>query len=792
MTRWGLGVDLGTSFSAGAAAVDGGVDLLEVGGDRRVPSTVLLTEDGRLLAGAYAERMVGRLPDRAERNPRRYVGRAPMLLGGQPVSAVDALAAVLALFVQEGRRRHDGDPARIVLTHPAAWTPPQRDELREVAARVLPRADVELVAEPVAAAVHYAREHRVDGPVAVYDLGAGSVDTAVLAAERGGFRVLGTPGGDPDLGGEVFDQLVYRHVGEQLAHSAPHWWAELATNPERAWLAAAADLLTEARLAKEALSEAETTSRYVIGADTDVHVSRAELDALIGDDVRRSARILAGTLADTEPAAVFLTGGSSRTPLVERVLRDAHGDLVRTRRDPKSAVALGAAWRSLGATTPPVAPRTASPVAQPVAQPVAPGRPGRPDPALPRTPPAHSAPTPAPAQAARGLATLAEAVLDARVAAGRLYTWSAPDGPGGAHRIARVDPRTGRADHKIRLGRLVGWAVSAAGVVVAERRDGELRCHTLGRDLSVGATSVLPTPYRPFLLADGPVAWAVLRSPDTHLVDGQAPGETGSLAVQVFPLGARPGTPAGPVVALGPAVYRYADPARRFLDPDGPSSSAPALFGDGRSCAVITAHPHRQALSLVGPSGEVVQVAEQQPQPGRTPWAQQVLGAAGRWLLATSVGLESYADLRHGTDRRLFLPRPPGGAVRWVAAGPHAFGLAVDRLAPGRGFTLHVLVDGRRRELGRWPALLGSPAAARPDDAPRVRPDGPELLVGVADGTGGSHLVRADPDAARVLASAPGWVEPVGRIGDTVLGRHVPDAPPGDGCADAGLLVRLR
>ncbi|MBW0111934.1 hypothetical protein I4I84_24790, partial [Pseudonocardia sp. KRD-182] len=66
---WALGVDLGTSYAAGAVAVDGSVELLEVGGEARVPTTVLLTEDARLVAGSYAQRAVGRLPDRAERNP---------------------------------------------------------------------------------------------------------------------------------------------------------------------------------------------------------------------------------------------------------------------------------------------------------------------------------------------------------------------------------------------------------------------------------------------------------------------------------------------------------------------------------------------------------------------------------------------------------------------------------------------------------------------------------------------------------------------------------------------------
>ncbi len=351
MRRWVLGVDLGTSFSAGAVGADDRVELLEVGGDRRMPSTVVLTEEGRLLAGAYAQRTIGRLPDRAERNPKRYVGRAPMLLGGQSVTAVDALAALLELFAHEARRHQDGtEPAMIVLTHPVAWTDAQRGVLREAAQRVLPDTEVALLAEPVAAAVHYVHDRGQPddgrtGQVAVYDLGGGTFDTAVLTADREAFRVVGRPGGDPEIGGEAFDQLVYQHFGAQLEHAAPDWWRDVQSNPDRRWLAAATDLLSEARIAKESLSEYETASQYIPGADTDVALSRAELEQLIGGDIRRTLRLLDETIevAGGELRGVFLTGGASRTPLVEQTLRGSYDGLVRTWKDPKTVVAMGAA-----------------------------------------------------------------------------------------------------------------------------------------------------------------------------------------------------------------------------------------------------------------------------------------------------------------------------------------------------------------------------------------------------------------------------------------------------------------
>ncbi|MBW0117951.1 hypothetical protein, partial [Pseudonocardia abyssalis] len=363
----------------------------------------------------------------------------------------------------------------------------------------------------------------------------------------------------------------------------------------------------------------------------------------------------------------------------------------------------------------------------------------------------------------------------AQVVGGRLYVWSAPDGPAGRHRIARIDPVTGQADRKIRFGRLVGWAVAEGGIVVAERRGGDLHCHTLGPDLSVGTSTPLPTPYRPFLVAAGGIAWAVLRSPDTRMTGPLE--ESGTLAVQVIPL--RRGAP-GPVLPLGPAVFAYLDGTRRSLDPTARAGSAvPALLGDGRSLALVLGRAGRQAVCLVGPGGEITAVADETG-------VRQVVASGGRWLLAGAAGLEHRADPR-GTGRRVVLPRPPGGDVRWAVAGRQAFGLAVG----ATGLVVHALSDGGLRELGRLPSLLGSPAAARADEAPRVRAEGESLLLGAGDGSGNSQLVAAGPPGLRVLATARGWLEPVGRAAGALLARHVPAAAPGDSCSDPGTLVRI-
>ncbi|MFB9677156.1 Hsp70 family protein [Streptosporangium vulgare] len=351
MAQWCLGVDLGTSFSAGVMAAEGRFDVLEVEGERRIPSAVMLDERGTLVAGRIAQRGIAISPERVERNPKRYVGRGRMLLGGVPVDVADALAALLELFVSEGRRRFDGaDPDCIALTHPVAWGADRKAVLLAAARKVVSGVRIALIDEPVASARYFASAGRATGGsrLAVYDLGGGTFDAAVLTVDGGDFAVVGEPGGSDEIGGEGFDEQVFAFLGAQIERLDADWWLQVTTNPERRYVSYAADLLKMAREAKETLSKFDTSSHYVVGINEDVHITRADLEDLIGEEIVRTVDILdetirgAGVESD-ELAAVFMTGGPSRMPLVQKAVRERFGERVRTYDDPKIVVAYGAA-----------------------------------------------------------------------------------------------------------------------------------------------------------------------------------------------------------------------------------------------------------------------------------------------------------------------------------------------------------------------------------------------------------------------------------------------------------------
>jgi molecular chaperone DnaK len=217
--------------------------------------------------------------------------------------------------------------------------------------------NVALISEPVAAAVAYAADVEVlDGShVAVYDLGGGTFDMTLLRFSGGTFSIVGRPGGDVNLGGELFDELLVNMVGERLD---PAVWDEMQVSDDQSWQQAAAALRTECRRAKEALS----TNSYadlvlpLPGGMTSQRITRDDLETLVQPYITESVRLLVQGVSDAgvDPhslAAVYLVGGASRMPLVERSVAEAlPGVTVSRRGDPKTAVAVGATLAELSAS----------------------------------------------------------------------------------------------------------------------------------------------------------------------------------------------------------------------------------------------------------------------------------------------------------------------------------------------------------------------------------------------------------------------------------------------------------
>jgi actin-like ATPase involved in cell morphogenesis len=345
-----LGIDLGTTRTAAAIgrldARPGETEIVNLG-DRSsaVPSVLYIGDDGSVVVGEAAERRAVSSPDHVVREFKRRIGDpTPLLVGGRPWAPEDLSGRLVRWVVDRVAQREAGPATRIAVTLPASWGPHKKERLGgALAAQGL---QVSYLAEPQAAALHYAAAERVEpgSTIAVYDFGGGTFDAAVVHKDGNSFNLLGRPEGVDRLGGIDFDEIVFEHVVAGL----PEAFEGLDEN-DPAVLSAIAAIRRECVEAKEALSSDTEVSIPVLtpAAQGSVRMHRSEFEAAIRPQVEETVDALqravsSAGLTPPQLSAVLLVGGSSRIPLVGQLVSEQLGRPVTVDVDPKNAISMGA------------------------------------------------------------------------------------------------------------------------------------------------------------------------------------------------------------------------------------------------------------------------------------------------------------------------------------------------------------------------------------------------------------------------------------------------------------------
>lgn len=353
---WMLSIDFGTSNTAAAhtGAVSGVIEPLQLSHNRTtMSSSVFVESPDHIQVGDVAA-------DRAQSNPaafmpapKRFVGQGVVNLAGYAMSSSVPVAAVLKSVMKRAVAAHAGElPGELILTHPEAWSQREIQILLDAALSLgVDGSQIKTVSEPRAAARYYARSNSLAAGtrIAVFDFGGGTLDIAVLEANAENDFTVVAAGGDNGIGGKSFDSLIRRWVDEQLEGRNP----DLLDYLRGAAPTDVRQALEESiRSAKELLSEAPSATITVSGGGyrESLHFTRDEFEELIAPAMDNAVALTRNTLSAagiSDPgqlAALYLTGGSSRIPLVHERLKDLGP--IATLDDPKTVVAQGAlaAW----------------------------------------------------------------------------------------------------------------------------------------------------------------------------------------------------------------------------------------------------------------------------------------------------------------------------------------------------------------------------------------------------------------------------------------------------------------
>lgn len=356
--RLAIGIDLGTTHSLVASVRSGVAEVLpDEAGRALLPSVVRYRGHGDVEVGWEAREQAADDPRNTIVSVKRFMGRgvadiddienhpyqfieAPGMVKLATVagelSPVEVSAEILKVLRSRAESSLGGELAGVVITVPAYFDDAQRQATKD-AARLAGLTVLRLLNEPTAAAIAYGLDNASEGVYCVYDLGGGTFDFSILRLTRGVFEVLAT-NGDSALGGDDFDRAIYGWLLGTLNLSV--------LSPEDTRL-----LLTEARLAKERLSEASATEihcKLKNGTPVDAILSRElfikltkPLLAKTFGPVRRALRD--ASLQLDEVRGVVLVGGATRMPHLRDAVAEYFERVPLTNLDPDKVVALGAA-----------------------------------------------------------------------------------------------------------------------------------------------------------------------------------------------------------------------------------------------------------------------------------------------------------------------------------------------------------------------------------------------------------------------------------------------------------------
>lgn len=360
-----IGIDLGTTNTV--ACVEQRVLGIDKHGECGLPSVVAFLPNGSVATGRSAarrrsidqantifssKRLIGRLY--SEREARLFRERYPVEVvdagGDRPAFKTRAglhsptdIAAILLDRIAERLEGVDED-LEVVLTVPTGFNERQRDETVTAALHAGLRG-LCLLDEAMATAYAYLDDPDLRGPVAVYDLGGGTLDVAILDCGTRSPEVIGMAS-DLFLGGNDIDRkLADWATLEVIKH---HNW-DLASCWE-----VSARLLAECEAAKIRLATSDETRIDLAQVDPDCPITqeglvlrRSTLDGLCLDLVQRALlacdeAVNAAGLRAGDVSAVLLAGGSTHLPVIRDSVEHYFGRTACMDHEPTEVVALGA------------------------------------------------------------------------------------------------------------------------------------------------------------------------------------------------------------------------------------------------------------------------------------------------------------------------------------------------------------------------------------------------------------------------------------------------------------------
>ena len=377
-----IGIDLGTTNSVVAVADQpGGRVLSGSDGLQLIPSVVSFHPSGDVLVGAAAKerrlldaqntvysvkRLIGRpyTSYEVKQAQERFAfelsegpsGGVLVTARGETYTLSEISAFVLRHVRKVAEESLGEECSRAVVTVPANFNELQRSATK-AAGRVAGLDVLRILNEPTAAALAYGYNKTSTERVAVYDLGGGTFDITILQLAGDVFEVLATAG-DTFLGGDDVDSTVADHMAAQFLEQSRYDARQDRQAYERLraaaeWAKIQVSVKPDIKLCIEELAYGDGG----VALNLDYALTRQQLEQMCQPLVARSFDVCedamkAAGLRPTQLDNVILVGGSTRIPLLQRMVAEYFGRKPLVNIDPDLVVAQGAALQAQSLAAP--------------------------------------------------------------------------------------------------------------------------------------------------------------------------------------------------------------------------------------------------------------------------------------------------------------------------------------------------------------------------------------------------------------------------------------------------------
>ena len=365
-----IGIDLGTTNSV-VAIMEG--DLPKVitnsEGNRITPSVVAFTDKDERLVGQLAKRQAVINPKNTVFSIKRFMGRrhnevgeeeklVPYEIAGGPEELVKVEARgksftppeISAMVLQNLKKTAEDylgtEVKKAVITVPAYFNDSQRQATKD-AGSIAGLDVVRIINEPTAASLAYGIDKKKNEKIAVFDLGGGTFDVSILEVGEGVFEVLST-NGNTHLGGDDIDQVIMNYIADEFKKEQ-----SIELRQDHMALQRLREAAEKAKCELSTSTTAEINLPFITADQAGpkhltMSLTRAKFEQLIGGLVEKCRQPCELAMKDAKVSPgdideVVLVGGTTRSPIVQKLVQEVFKKEPNKSVNPDEVVALGAA-----------------------------------------------------------------------------------------------------------------------------------------------------------------------------------------------------------------------------------------------------------------------------------------------------------------------------------------------------------------------------------------------------------------------------------------------------------------